>query len=511
MNAEPERRSAVIDLGSNSFRLVVFGAVPGAWWRRTDEIYEPVRIGEGLGEAGALRAEAMERALRTIELFSHFCRAMGLAHNQVDAVATSAIRDATNQGEFIERAETISGLQLRVLSWAEEARYAYVAAANSSTLSDGLVLDLGGGSLQLVAVHDRVDVEHGSWALGAVRMTERFLPDADPPTKKQLRSLRAHVSKQLAGEPWVREAAAGGRMVALGGSIRNLAAAAQLAAGEPSLGVQGFQLSRGVLGELSSQLAAEPAERRGARPGIKPERGDLILAAAIVIESVLDLVGLDQLEVTEFGLREGVFLAQHLAPADPPLVRDVREASVRNLAAQYAAEPLHVTHVAELALQMWDALAARGLHPGDPVERELLWAASLLHDIGQTVDYDDHHKHSRYLIMNAGLPGYHPREVALIAQIARYHRKGTPALGWLEPLAAPGDEQLLTRCAALLRLAEQLERPRDQVVREARIALDDGHVELELVSEQDVSLARWAASRHLDLFEQAFGRPLTLS
>ncbi len=509
--AEPEQRSAVIDLGSNSFRLVVFGAVEGAWWRRTDEIYEPVRIGAGLGESGALSPDAMDRALRTIELFSHFCRAVGLGHDAVEAVATSAIRDATNQGEFIERAEAISGLEIRVLSWAEEARYAYVAAINSSTLRDGLVLDLGGGSLQLVAVRDRVDVEHGSWPLGAVRMTERYLPSPEPPTKKQLRALRTHVAKQLDAEPWVLEAAGGGRSVGLGGSVRNLAAAAELRAELPSFGVQGFSLRRDALEEIIAELAAEPAERRGAMPGIKPERGDLILAAAIVIESVLVHTGLDALEVTEFGLREGVFLARHLAPADLPLVRDVREASVRNLAAQYTSEPLHVTHVAALALQMWDALADAGLHDGDADERQLLWAASLLHDIGQTVDYDDHHKHSRYLILNAGLPGYTPRELALIAQMARYHRKGTPALGELASLAREGDEALLTRCSALLRLAEQLERPRDQMVREARLALDDGHVALQLVSDQDVALARWAAERQFDLFEAAFGRPLVLA
>ena len=157
-----------------------------------------------------------------------------------------------------------------------------------------------------------------------------------------------------------------------------------------------------------------------------------------------------------------------------------------NLAAQYDADFAHVEHVARLALGMLDALGGAGLHPGDPRERELLWAAAMLHDIGIAVDYDDHHKHSRYLILNAGLPGFTPRETALIGQMARYHRKGNPSLGLAEPLARDGDEARSTRCAALLRLGEQLERSRDQDVREAHVGGDDGNVELRLEADGDV-------------------------
>jgi exopolyphosphatase/guanosine-5'-triphosphate,3'-diphosphate pyrophosphatase len=223
---------------------------------------------------------------------------------------------------------------------------------------------------------------------------------------------------------------------------------------------------------------------------------------------VLEAGEFPALEVTEAGLREGIFFERYLAPEE--LFADVREASVRNLANQYPVEQQHVAHVAALALQMYDALAEQGVLEADAVERELLWAAAMLHDIGMTVDYDDHHKHSRYLILNAGLPGFSPREVALIAQTARYHRKGSPGFRELAPLMREGDETLLTRCAALLRLAEQLERSRDQLVREARVAAEDGRVRLELVHDGDVSVARWAAERQRELFERAFGRELEI-
>jgi exopolyphosphatase/guanosine-5'-triphosphate,3'-diphosphate pyrophosphatase len=184
---------------------------------------------------------------------------------------------------------------------------------------------------------------------------------------------------------------------------------------------------------------------------------------------------------------------------------------VRNLAAQYDTDEPHAQHVAALALSMFDGLANAGLHPGDAEERELLWAAALLHDIGTTVDYDDHHRHSRYLILNAGLPGFTPREVALIGQMARYHRKGTPAMGGLKPLMRKGDQELLNRCSALLRVAEQLERSRDQTVHDALVELDDGRVRLALVADEEVPIARWAAERQNDVFERAFGRTLEIA
>jgi exopolyphosphatase/guanosine-5'-triphosphate,3'-diphosphate pyrophosphatase len=159
---------------------------------------------------------------------------------------------------------------------------------------------------------------------------------------------------------------------------------------------------------------------------------------------------------------------------------------------------------------MWDALAAAGVHRGDPEERELLWATAVLHDIGTAVDYDDHHKHSRYLILNAGLPGFSPREAALIGQAARYHRKGTPALGEFAPLAREGDADLLTRITAMVRLAEQLERSRDQSVRAADVNVRNGTVELRLRAEADVTIARWAAERQADVFRAAFGRDLAV-
>ncbi|HEV2813626.1 MAG TPA: Ppx/GppA phosphatase family protein, partial [Solirubrobacteraceae bacterium] len=424
--------------------------------------------------------------------------------DETHAVATSAIRAASNREAFLARAR--EHLDVRELSEEEEARYGYLAAVNSTSLADGTVLDLGGGSLQLVAVRGRQPEHLRSWPLGAVRMTERFLPDKGPASKKQLKALRAHVAEQLEAAPWLAESE---RLVAIGGTVRNLAVACQIAAGIPTFGVQGYVIGREDLDALVERLADMPVAERAKTPGVKAARGDLILAGATTIQTVLKEGGFEALEVTEAGLREGVFFERHLEPTG--MFPDVRGASVRNLALQYSGDELaHVEHVSELALGMFDDLVRAGVHAGKRGERELLWAAGMLHDIGVAVDYDDHHKHSKYLILNAGLPGYSQREIALIAQIARYHRKGTPALDDAEPLAAKGDAALVERCATLLRLAEQLERSRDQLVRAAHVSVDDGTVELRLEGDGDVSLARWAAQRQDELFARTFERALAV-
>jgi exopolyphosphatase/guanosine-5'-triphosphate,3'-diphosphate pyrophosphatase len=299
----------------------------------------------------------------------------------------------------------------------------------------------------------------------------------------------------------------------VGGTVRNLAAAAQRLRDLPDAGgVQGVRIPADTLDELIARLAALPAADRSRIAGIKPSREDLILAGAAVIRATMTAGGFPELEATEAGLREGVFFERHLRGlGDPPLLPDVREASVLNLAALYEVDEPHTDHVAALALGLFDELAAAGLHPGDPHERELLWAACMLHDIGMSVDYDDHHKHSRYLILNAGLPGYAPREVALIAQAARFHRKGMPEAGFLAGLIrGKADLAMLDRMSACLRLAEDLERSRDQLVRAAHVRVFDGTAELALEADDDAAVPRWAAGREIDLFRRAFGRELVV-
>ena len=213
------RRTVVQDLGSNSFRMVVYEWEPGQWWRRSDQLSETVRIGKGLDSTGRLGEEGIDRGLKTVELFDHARRAFGIDEEDTIAVATSAIRDAENGPEFLAQAEALGSVPIRVLSTAEEARYGMLAAVNATTLVDGWTLDIGGGSLQLCRVEGRRSVRAGSWPLGAVRMTEHFLArDGDGPAKRSsITSLAEHAAEALHEAGIADE---GGRMIAVGGAIR---------------------------------------------------------------------------------------------------------------------------------------------------------------------------------------------------------------------------------------------------------------------------------------------------
>src|ERR1700722_9481866 len=309
MAPEPEQRVAVIDLGSNSFRMVVFAQADGSW-KQVDELSSAVRVGGGMATSGRLSEAAMARAIRTLKTFTALCERWGLDEHAVDAVATSAIREADNGREFLDLVRLRTGLDVRVLSREQEARYGYLAAVNSTTLIDGCVLDLGGGSMQLVHVAGRLARESGSWRLGAVRMTERFLADPGPAKRGQRKALEAHVARKLERAPWLMST--GSRLVGLGGTVRNLAAAAERAAGLPADQVQGFVLGQTALEDLIARLASLPAAERSRVPGIKPTRADIVLAGALVIQGVMRAGNFQRLEVTGAGLREGIFFERQL-------------------------------------------------------------------------------------------------------------------------------------------------------------------------------------------------------
>jgi exopolyphosphatase/guanosine-5'-triphosphate,3'-diphosphate pyrophosphatase len=308
MSISPHR-VAVIDLGSNSFRMVVFADESGAW-EREREASRAVRVGEGLSRTGRLSGAAIERALTAVEEFTELCDGCGLEETAVDAVATSAIREADNGAELLESIRERTGLRVRVLSREREAHYAYLAAVNSTTLTDGCVLDLGGGSLQLIRVAGRLAREVASWRLGAVRMTERFLGEPGPADPEAMEALRSHVQRKLSRAPWLHTAAP--RLVGLGGTVRSLAAAVQQAAGLEEA-VHGYTVAAPALDELVERLAALPAEERGGVSGIKPGRADIVLAGALVIQGVLRAGGFPGVEVTGAGLREGIFFEHRLA------------------------------------------------------------------------------------------------------------------------------------------------------------------------------------------------------
>jgi len=469
-----------------------------------------VRVGQGMGDAGVLRPKPMERAVRTANVYGSFCRAARI--DDVMPVATSAIRSARNGRELLDRIERESGLEARVLDEQEEAQYGYLAIANSTTIEDGFGIDIGGGSVQATRLENRRMTESGSWQLGAVRVSEAFLPDDGPASSKQLKALRKHVRSEVESAEFLSASEqTGPRAAGIGGTIRNLASAAERRAGLPETDAQGFLLTRDALEDLIEELAGLPPEKRGAVPGIKPDRGDVILGGAVVLGALMDTIGAEELEATDAGLREGIFFEHFLDPADPPLFPDVRGSSVMNLAHRYQDDLSHPRHVARLSLEILDGLTRAGLADAGPEDRELLWAAGMLHDIGTAIDYDDHHKHSRYLILNARLPGFTPRELHLVGLIARYHRKGEPDASELGKLARKDDARRLALLAGTIRLAEQLERSRDQSVASVEVSSENGEVRIDPEAPAEADVAIWSARRNADLLASTLGKTVAIA
>ena len=355
-------------------------------------------------------------------------------------------------------------------------------------------------------IESRRLAEAQSLPLGAVRVSERFLP-GEKASSKEMKALRAHVGGELERLGWW---SGGGRLVGIGGTIRNLAAAAMKRLDIPDIDVQGFQLTREALQDLIDELADRPASKRAQVKGIKYDRADVILGGALVLATALDEGGFDSMEVTEAGLREGIFFERLLGKGE--LFEDVRSESVKNLAHRFERYGEHDQHVWELSRSMFDGLAAAGLHDFGDEERELLWAACMLHDIGVAVNYDDHHRHSHYLTLNAGLPGFSPRELILIGLIARYHRKGAPDASELGDLKQPGDDQRLQLLCGVIRLAEQLERSRDHAITDVRVSANGGAVSLAAACDpsRDTTVPIWAARRNADLLAEALGRDVEI-
>lgn len=497
------QRIAIIDMGSNSFRLIVVEYVPKLSFRVVDEVAESVRLSEGMGEENMLRAAAMGRASRVAQIYAAFCKASGIS--EIIAVGTSAIRDARNQSSFLKRLEAETGLAVRVLSGEEEAYYSYLGAVNSTTLEKGFVLDMGGGSLQISRVENRLIRESVSFPLGSVRVTEQFL-QSDPVTDSEMNHLRSQLERTFSSLDWFHKEP-GMSMVFVGGGVRMLARVAQKLSGYVLDLTQGYVLTSSEVKTIRKLLADKTIQERKRIPGMKVERADIALGSAMVVHEALRASGFNDVTISDQGVRGGLFFERFLAGDGEPLFDDVRRASVLNLAHINRFQEKHAEHIAYLTLSMFDQLPA-DRHECGSVERELLWAASMLHDIGVAVDYNDHHKHSFYLIINAGLMGYSHREIALIALLTRYHRKGNPTADELASVLEAGDDKRLLQLCALLRLAEQIDRSRDGVAQAVVLTTGSEWAQLELLVRGDGQVALWSVERHQDIFEQAFGLKL---
>jgi exopolyphosphatase / guanosine-5'-triphosphate,3'-diphosphate pyrophosphatase len=497
------QRIGVIDLGSNTTRLIVMGYVPHHSFRLLDEVRENVRLAEGIGADGRLKQAPMERAVATMRLFQQLCQSSEV--QQLIPAATSAVREATNRDAFLARVEAEAGIRFRVLTAEEEAYYGYLGVANSLNLGDAYMIDIGGGSTQVTLMRGRRFVRTTSQPIGALRLTDRII-SSDPISTKEFKTLEQTVTSHFADIDWI--AAPGPRDLAgIGGTIRTIADIDRKLAGYPLGLTHGYRFTRDRLAALIERLRGMTLHQRKDLPGLNHDRADLILAGAVILHTVMQRGNFEQVTVSGQGLREGLFYEHFLAGEDPPLLADIRTFSVQNMARTYNYESIHAAKVRELSLSLFDQLVP--LHGYGSWERELLNHAATLHDIGLAVGYYDHHRHGAYLLLNMALAGFSHREQVMLASLVRYHRKGDIDVGDLEAVLEEADSMRIARLAALLRLAECLERRKSQVVQGLHVEIGSTvRVMAHTVGAADVEI--WDADRSTGLFRKAYGRDMEI-
>lgn len=503
-------RTLVIDLGTNSFHAVIVDAFANGSFTVLDQLKELVAFGDAGLSKHWLSEEAMERgvtALRRIHLLGQ-----GWGVEDHLAFATSAIREARNGGDFLDRARREIGLNVRTISGEREAELIYEGVRIAvDMLEPTLIVDIGGGSCEFVVGTSRVLSFATSLKVGAARLTEQYI-DTDPVSDLSVSTLRHTLAlqlKQVVAQARSREV---GTLVGSSGAMQNLAQVAVNRAGDPGRTIYQQPIEAGILQEVTDELIGTTRSQRLSIPGIDERRVDQIVAASLLVSELLDQIPFRRFVVSPYALREGMVVhfihrnherLEQLAPYG-----DIRRRSVNELGFKCQWEVRHARKVADLAVELFDVTAP--IHELGPDERELLEHAALLHDVGYHISRSSHHKHSYYIVANADLKGFQPEEIEMIALITRYHAGSSP-----NPQSALGDleaerRDAVLKLASLLRLAEGLDRSHFQNVRSLDARLEEEKLILTIETISDPEIDLWGARRGTDLFESVFGRPVEI-
>jgi len=504
---------AVIDIGTNSIHLVLADILPDASFKILDRFKDMTRLGNGAFANKRLADEVMARGLEVIKTLVTLARNKGF--DRVIAVATSAVREAENGGDFVAMILEELGLKVRVISGVEEARLTFLGVKNSIALPDGptLIVDIGGGSVELI-VGNREEMLHGvSLKLGAIRLAEHYLTKT-PPSESMMQKLEQAVRSHL------REAVTSFKikkflsLIATSGMAGNIGEVIHLQhTGRPLPQHNLATVSLKDLRALEAELAESSVKARLAIPGLDPKRVDTLLPATVLLRCLLELSGLNELTLCDKAIREGViydFIVRHREGLKAEReIPDVRRRNVIRLARRCHAPEAHSLHVAMLALRLFDQ--TQRVHRLGPRERTWLEYAAILHDVGYLINPRQHHKHAYYLITHSDLAGLAAEEITVIATVARYHRRALPALKHEEfDRLTPRLQRVVKVLASLLRIADGLDRTHFSLVRNVRVQFGK-QITIEVQLTGDAEMELWAAKNRADLFEQVFHRQVRFS
>jgi len=500
---------AAIDIGTNSIHLVVARVSGPLGFEVVEREKEMVRLGSGGGDMKHLDDGAIDRGIAVLARFREVADVHGA---RVAAVATSAVREAENRSVFLVRARAEAGVDVQTISGVEEARLIHLGVLQAVPVFDRTLLlcDIGGGSTELLVGRKGEALAARSMKLGAIRLTQRFFPDGRAEAGA-VDSCRRHVRAAIAS--FAGQVRRPGFDVAVGssGTIGALCAMAVARREQPSPRTwNNFELSRQDLAAVVRSLVKAPTVAARAKlPGLEPRRADIILAGALILEQVFEEFGIGAMTFSDYALREGVLLDawQRRHGGSLHHLSDLRRSSVVHLSELMDEDRDHSAHVAGLSLDLFDQTA--GEHGLGDDAREYLEAAALLCNVGLFVSHSGHHRHSYYLVRNSDLlTGFTDREIELIAQIARYHRKSSPRGSHPEFAALPREDQRLVRCCAgLLRIAIGLDRTHGSRVSEVVVVLGDVLTVTAVPrAGADISLEVFSAGQRSDLLAEALGR-----
>jgi exopolyphosphatase/guanosine-5'-triphosphate,3'-diphosphate pyrophosphatase len=502
-------RIAAIDIGTNSVHMIVCRIRPDLSFEVVDREKDMIRLGAGSLDGGALSVPVIATAMQTLSKFRRLADSHGV--DEVIASATSAVREAENGGDFVAAVHRDLGIRVRVISGTEEARLIHQAAAYATGVGarPAVVVDVGGGSTEITLGTARRMALGRSFKLGVIRLTERFVK-SDPLSGRDERRLVKHIRKEVRG--FVKQVVKRGfqRVIGTSGTMLALGPLAMGARHVPDE-VRNLRIEARQFRRLRKRLTGLTLDERVKLPGLDPRRADLAVAGAVLIDTLLSELGADDVALCDFALREGLVLdyiqrnRAHIHTVDR--YPDVRRRSVIELGERCRFYPAHAHQVAKLALTLFDA--TKSDHRLGDREREWLEYAALLHDIGAHISYERHHKHSHYLIANGGLRGFERDEIGIIALVARYHRQATPRKTHTGFSALDRQGRRIVRVlAALLRLAEGLDRSHAQVIDGLRVREDHGDLVVRVSSAGDTELELWAAERHARPLITEIDRPI---
>ncbi len=501
---------AAIDLGTNSFHLVVTAIASKGTLKVFTTEKEMVRLGTGSGDMKELNVVAIERGVNCMVRFSELAKSRNA---DVVAVATSAVREASNRNEFLKKVKDKSGIDVQVISGYEEGRLIYIGVIHALPVLNKktLIIDIGGGSTETVVGLNGEMQYVNSAKLGAIRLTKRFNLDSNP-TKENIKACREYIHGEWAptikrlGECKVKT------VVGTSGTILSLAVMAMSNNEEEIPDVlNGITVSRKNLQKVINKIAkAKSVKERLMLPKIDSNRADIILGGALILEYILKALNIKKIHISTYALREGlVFDYERRLKSEKKCqhLDRLRFDSVQSSAIQFGVDLKHSEHVMRTSLTLFDDLAK--LHKLGNKERELLEAAAILHDVGYHISHDMHHKHSYYILKNCLLPGFTNNEKELIANIARYHRKSHPKKKH-ENFAAltPNKQKIVKILSSFLRIAEGIDRRRLQNVVSVRGVLEGDTYNVYMKSKSNdisIDVEIWGAIRRKPLLEETLG------